>query len=83
MEAKTIQDVKFLNKLDIDRILLDNFNLTKLKKSLKIIESIPVEISGNITLKNINHYALKGVSYISIGSLTKNIHALDMSLLIR
>ena len=83
VEAKTIKDVKFLSKLDIDRILLDNFNLTRLKQSLKIIKSIPVEISGNITLKNINHYARKGVSYISIGSLTKNIHALDMSLLIR
>ena len=83
VEAKTIKDVEFLNKLKINRILLDNFSVLDLKNSLRIIKSIPVEISGNITLKNINNFALKGVSYISVGSLTKNIHAIDISLLIQ
>ena len=83
VEAKTIKDVEYLSKLKINRILLDNFSISDLKKSLKIVKSIPVEVSGNITLKNITSYALKGVSHISIGSLTKNIYAIDMSLLIQ
>ena len=83
VEAKTFQEIKLLSKMKIDRILLDNFTVNKLKKSLKILRSIPVEVSGNITLNNINQYALKGVTHISIGALTKNIHALDLSLLIQ
>ncbi|MEC9205929.1 MAG: carboxylating nicotinate-nucleotide diphosphorylase [Pseudomonadota bacterium] len=83
VEARTIKDVKNLSKLKINRILLDNFSISNLKKSLKIAKSIPIEVSGNITLRNISSYALKGVSHMSIGSLTKNICAIDMSLLIQ
>ena len=42
-----------------------------------------VEISGNINLNNINKYLINGVDYISIGSITKNIKATDMTLLIK
>ena len=39
-----------------------------------------LEASGNITLSNILEYAKTGVDRISIGGLTKNIKAVDLSL---
>jgi len=41
-----------------------------------------VEVSGSININNIKHYAIDGVNFISIGSLTKNINSKDISLLI-
>jgi nicotinate-nucleotide pyrophosphorylase (carboxylating) len=82
-EAKTPHEASILAKLDIDRILLDNFSMTNLKKALTKIKKTPVEVSGNINLNNINKYAVKGVSFISIGSITKNIDVIDISLLIQ
>ncbi|MBT7236293.1 MAG: nicotinate-nucleotide diphosphorylase, partial [Gammaproteobacteria bacterium] len=82
-EAKTPHEASILAKLDIERILLDNFSMTNLKKALTKIKKTPVEVSGNINLNNINKYAVKGVSFISIGSITKNIDVIDISLLIQ
>ena len=39
-----------------------------------------LEASGNITLENIQKVANSGVNYISIGALTKNIKAIDLSM---
>jgi len=39
-----------------------------------------LEASGNVSLKNIEDYAKTGVDYISVGALTKNIMAVDLSL---
>ena len=53
----------------------------EIKKAVKIIsKKIPIEISGNITEKNIKEYAATGVDYISIGALTHSVHNIDMSL---
>ena len=41
-----------------------------------------IEVSGSININNINQYAIDGVNFISVGSLTKNINAKDISLLI-
>jgi len=40
----------------------------------------PLETSGNINEKNIIEYAETGVDFISIGSITKNIQSIDLSL---
>ena len=83
IETKNLRDLEVLDKLNVDRILLDNFSIKNLKNALKIVKNTPIEVSGNITLKNIKQYALQGVSFISVGSLTKNIKAIDISLLLQ
>ena len=83
IETKNLRDLEVFDKLNVDRILLDNFSIKNLKNALKVVKNTPIEISGNITLKNIKQYALRGVSFISIGSLTKNIKATDISLLLQ
>ena len=82
VEAKTLKFAKSLSRLKIDRILLDNFTSVMLKEFLSYKLKIKIEVSGSISLDNINRFALKGVDYISIGALTKNIESKDLSMLI-
>ncbi len=65
-----------------DRILLDNFDLATLSEAVHITAGrIPLEASGNVSLTNLRAIADTGVDYISTGALTKNINAVDLSLI--
>ncbi|MCP4272153.1 MAG: carboxylating nicotinate-nucleotide diphosphorylase [Gammaproteobacteria bacterium] len=64
-----------------DVIMLDNFsNEDKVKAVALNQEHVALEASGNITLETLAKVAKTGVDYISIGAITKNISALDLSL---
>jgi len=65
----------------ITRILCDNFSPRELLEAVSLAKGIcPLETSGNMNEKNIIEYAETGVDFISIGSITKNIHSIDLSL---
>jgi len=66
-----------------DRIMLDNFSLDDMAAAVKLNAGIELEASGNIGLENIRTVAEIGVDYISIGSLTKNVRAVDLSMRIK
>jgi nicotinate-nucleotide pyrophosphorylase (carboxylating) len=44
------------------------------------VSSSRIEASGGIDLANVRKYAAAGIDYVSIGSLTKHLHAIDLSL---
>jgi nicotinate-nucleotide pyrophosphorylase (carboxylating) len=63
------------------RIMLDNFSIADMQTAVAINQHpIELEASGNITLKTIRNIAETGVHFISIGALTKNINAIDLSM---
>ncbi len=65
----------------VHRIMLDNFNLPKMKKAVKLINHrFETEASGGITLNNVRDYAATGVDFISVGALTHSYKSLDLSL---
>ncbi|MGB7816370.1 MAG: carboxylating nicotinate-nucleotide diphosphorylase [Methylotenera sp.] len=65
-------------------ILLDNFGLHDMKEAVRINAGRALlEASGNVNLNSVRSIALTGVDRISVGSLTKNIHAIDLSLRIK
>ena len=65
-----------------DRLLLDNHSIPELSAAVKTVDGrATLEASGGITLKNVREVALTGVDYISTGSLTKDIKAIDLSML--
>jgi nicotinate-nucleotide pyrophosphorylase (carboxylating) len=65
-------------------ILLDNFTLADMKKAVEInAGKALIEASGNVNLKTVRAIADTGVDRISIGSLTKNIRAIDLSMRIK
>ena len=62
-------------------ILLDNMNLERLKEAVKLTAGrAQLEASGGVTLENVRAIAETGVDRISIGGLTKDIQAVDLSL---
>ncbi|NND55231.1 MAG: carboxylating nicotinate-nucleotide diphosphorylase [Gammaproteobacteria bacterium] len=70
------------------RILLDNFSLDELRRAVETNASYgyvaaELEASGNITLETARAVAETGVTYLSTGALTKNVRAVDLSMLFR
>ncbi|MBZ0093004.1 MAG: carboxylating nicotinate-nucleotide diphosphorylase [Sulfuricellaceae bacterium] len=62
-------------------ILLDNFDLKTLRRAAKLTEGrATLEASGGISLANVRAVAQTGVDRISIGSLTKDVLAVDLSM---
>ncbi|GHT48162.1 nicotinate-nucleotide diphosphorylase (carboxylating) [Bacteroidia bacterium] len=66
---------------DVDRIMLDNFNVADTRKAVELVNGrYKLESSGGITYDTIREYAETGVDYISVGALTHSVKSLDMSL---
>jgi len=64
-----------------NRIMLDNFSQADMSIAVERNRgTVELEASGNITLENIRSVAETGVDYISIGALTKNLAAVDLSM---
>jgi nicotinate-nucleotide pyrophosphorylase (carboxylating) len=62
-------------------ILLDNMSTDQMREAVKITGGrAELEASGGITLENVRAIALTGVDRISIGALTKDIKAVDLSM---
>ena len=62
-------------------ILLDNFDPAGMRAAVRAAgDRAELEASGGITLKNIRTIAETGVHRISIGALTKDVEALDLSM---
>ena len=62
-------------------ILLDNFAPNDLRTAVQhTSKRAELEASGGITLDNLREVALTGVDRISIGALTKDVEALDLSM---
>ncbi|MEO8333073.1 MAG: carboxylating nicotinate-nucleotide diphosphorylase [Gallionella sp.] len=62
-------------------ILLDNFDLAGLRSAVQhTAKRAELEASGGITIENLREVALTGVDRISIGALTKDVQALDLSM---
>ncbi len=80
-----VRDFNELNEVidigGVDRIMLDNFSPTNLKKAVELISGrFETEASGGISIDNIRQYAETGVDFISVGALTHQINSLDLSL---
>ncbi len=65
------------------RILLDNMPPDILRQAVKINQQrAKLEASGNVDIDTLHEIALTGVDYISIGAITKNLKALDLSMIL-
>ena len=64
-----------------DRILIDDFDAVTRRQAVRIADSrIPLEVSGGVSLETVRSIAEDGVDFISVGGLTKHVHAIDLSL---
>lgn len=84
VEVESMQELEQAISARPDRIMLDNFTLEDMQAAVKLnAGAIELEASGNIDLNNIRSIAETGVDYISIGALTKNVRAVDLSMRIK
>jgi len=88
VEVESIEELKEALDAGAARILLDNFSLPDLREAVSTnadygYARAELEASGNVTLDTLRQIADTGVDYISTGALTKNIHAVDLSMLFR
>jgi len=67
-----------------DRLLLDNFSIERMQEAVALRDRksprTTLEASGGINFDNLRQVAETGVDFISIGALTKNIRAVDLSM---
>jgi nicotinate-nucleotide pyrophosphorylase (carboxylating) len=81
IEVEALEQLQQALAAGADRILLDNFTPAQLDKAVALTRGrAQLEASGGITLDNIRQYAQTGVDYISVGALTKNVRAIDLSM---
>ena len=83
IEVENLKQLQLAIKMGAKNILLDNFSISSTKKAVEINQDFAtLEVSGNININNILDYAKTGVSRISVGAITKNIEAIDFSMII-
>lgn len=84
VECETEDQIRQAVDLNVDAILIDNQPPEEAKRLCKVIpETIVTELSGGITPDTVHLYRDTGANYISIGSLTHSVQALDISLLFK
>jgi len=90
IEVEVENHAEMLEALDAGatRILLDNFSVDELRNAVATnasygIVSAELEASGNISLDTIRAVAETGVNYVSTGAITKNVRAVDLSMLFK
>ena len=81
VEVESIEQLREALDAGATLILLDNFELGQMREAVAIAgERAELEASGGVNLKSVRAIAETGVHRISIGSLTKDVTALDLSM---
>jgi nicotinate-nucleotide pyrophosphorylase (carboxylating) len=88
IEVESLGELQQALSAGADRLLLDNFDIGDLQRAVDINHRqgrppADLEASGGVTLDDIVRVAATGVDYISVGALTKNIDAIDLSMRFR
>lgn len=81
VEVTTIGQLKKAVELLPDRIMLDNMDVTMIRRAVQVVHHrVPLEVSGGVRIQTVRAIAKTGVQYISVGALTHSVSALDISL---
>ena len=81
VETETLEEFREASQAGADVIMLDDFDLKTMREA--VIENdgkIDLEASGGINLETILPIAETGVDFISIGQITKDVIAVDLSM---
>ena len=81
VEVETWDELNQALEAQADIVMLDNFSQQQMIDAVKHVAGrCKLEASGNITLDNLREVASTGVDYISMGVLTKDVQAIDLSM---
>ena len=85
VEVETLGELREALDAGADMALLDEFSLDDLRAAVAMNGGHPrgpikLEASGNVTFETLRAIAETGVDFVSVGSLTKHVRAIDLSL---
>ncbi|MHB1100867.1 MAG: carboxylating nicotinate-nucleotide diphosphorylase [Burkholderiales bacterium] len=81
IEVESMQELEEALDAGAKLILLDNFDIDGLKRAVEFTAGrAALEASGGVNLDTVRSIALTGVDRISVGELTKDVKAIDLSL---
>ncbi len=81
VEVTSLAELEAALRAGADLVLLDNMDEATIREAVRLAGGrVPLEASGNMTLKRVRRVAEAGVDYISVGALTHSAPALDLSL---
>lgn len=81
VETTSLDEVQEAVRSGADMIMLDNMPVDKIKDVVDWVKGrVPLEVSGNVTLRRIREIADLGVDFISVGSLTHSCKSVDLSM---
>lgn len=81
VEVETFEELDQALQAGADIVMLDNFSNPQMIDAVKHVAGrCKLEASGNITSANLRAVAETGVDYISMGTITKDIQAIDLSM---
>ena len=81
VEVETWAELDQALEAQADIVMLDNFSQQQMIDAVKHVAGLcKLEASGNITIANLREVASTGVDYISMGVLTKDVKAVDLSM---
>jgi len=84
VEVETMLELEAALGAPPDIILLDDFSVPDIRAAAALRKarapSVALEASGGVSIENVRAVAETGVDYISIGSITKNVRAIDLSM---
>ncbi len=85
VEVESLDELREALDAGADMALLDEFTLDDMRSAVAMNRAHPkgpmkLEASGGITLDSVRAIAETGVDFISVGSLTKHVRAVDLSM---
>jgi nicotinate-nucleotide pyrophosphorylase (carboxylating) len=81
VEVENLDQLRSALAAGVKQILLDNFPLELMREAVKLAaDKATIEASGGVGMEGLRAIAATGVDFISVGALTKHVHAVDLSL---
>ncbi len=83
IEVENEQELEEALTAGADAVLLDNFTLDQVRRAVQLNDGrARLEVSGGVDFADLAALAATGVDFISVGALTKNVRAIDFSMLL-
>lgn len=81
VETEGLNELAEATAAQADIIMLDDYSLELLREAVRITAGrIPLEASGGVNMDTVKMIAETGVDFISVGSITKHVRAVDLSM---
>ncbi len=81
MEVETFDELDQALAAGADIVMLDNFSLPDMAAAVqKVAGRCKLEASGNVSAETLRPIAETGVDFVSMGALTKDVKAIDLSM---